>query len=267
MIKADCHSHSDFSGDCEVAMTDMVDAAIDKKLEYLALTEHHDLDFPQCDYDFELDIDSYFPYIADLKAKYQDRIIILIGIELGMQTHLHDTLSELVKSRGYDFILASSHLIVGQDPYDANYFNTRGREDGYREYFRYALEQVENFDDFDAYGHLDYVIRYWLEDNKKFEYAEFQDVLDPLLKAIIKKDKSIEVNTSGYKYGLDQPHPSYGILERYYELGGRNITIGSDAHKPEELKRAFDQVEERLKMIGFDGYLVYVQRKPVKIKF
>lgn len=267
MIIADCHSHSDFSGDCEAAMADMAEAAIAKSLRYLAVTEHHDLDFPPCGIDFELDIDSYFPHISDLKARLEGRLTLLAGLEIGMQTHLHPVLGGIVGSREYDFILASSHLADGKDPYDAGFFSGRTRDQGYRDYFRSILEQIEGFEDFDAYGHLDYVIRYWPGEDKQFEYKEFQDVLDPILETLIRKGKAIEVNTSGYRYGLGQPHPSYGILQRYYELGGRRITIGSDAHRPEDLASMFREVETRLKAIGFDGYLVHIKRQPFTIPF
>lgn len=267
MILTDSHMHSSFSGDCEVAMTMMIQAAIDKGLKTITFTEHHDLEFPYVGINFELDLKAYHSTIQQLKDTYKGQIEILIGIELGMQTHLHGQLSELVHAHEYDFILASSHLANGKDPYDKGFFEGKTKLNAYKEYFEYATEQIEKFDEFDSYAHLDYVIRYWLEEDKAFNYEDLSDVLDKLLLAVIKKEKAIEVNTSGYRYGLGQPHPSYGILKRYHDLGGRRLTIGSDAHRPQDLAHAFSLLEEELKAIGFTGYTLYQQRKPLHISF
>ena len=51
-----------------------------------------------------------------------------------------------------------------------------------------------------------------------------------IFKTIIPKGKGIEVNTSGFAYGLDSAMPSIDILKLYKELGGEIITVGSDAH-------------------------------------
>ena len=41
--------------------------------------------------------------------------------------------------------------------------------------------------------------------------------LDEILKLLILKDKGIEINTSGIRYGLGNPHPNIDILKRYKE--------------------------------------------------
>jgi histidinol-phosphatase (PHP family) len=87
--------------------------------------------------------------------------------------------------------------------------------------------------------------------------------LDDVLRTILDCGKGIEINTSGYKYGLGHAHPKTEILKRYRELGGEIITIGSDAHKPEHLCYDFHLVPELLKSLGFTYYTTFVQRKPV----
>ena len=152
------------------------------------------------------------------------------------------------------------------DPTDANYFINRTRDQGYLFYFENMLACVENLEGFDSLGHMDYVIRYWrMDDHKKYEYKAFSEILDAILAALIRKDIALEVNTAGYPYKLNQPHPSYEVLERYHQLGGRLLTIGSDAHLPVNVASHYAIVEERLKGIGFDSYTVYEQRVPRQI--
>lgn len=258
---ADYHLHSDFSGDCKIAMEEMILAAIHLGVERLCFTEHHDLDFPHPTIDFTISIPDYLKRLFELKEKYQDQIQILAGIELGMQPHLHERLSKIVLENPFDFILASNHLAKGIDPYDKLYFENRSQFKGYLDYFEDILKNVQGFSDFDSYGHLDYVIRYGNFPEKSYVYTDFREVLDEVLKTIIQKGKGIEVNTSGYRYRLGNPHPSKEILSHYFQLGGRIITLGSDAHLPNHITDNFEMSRSLLKEIGFKEFTTFVQRK------
>lgn len=261
MIQSDYHVHSSFSGDCKVDMEIIIKSAIEKNVNNLCFTDHHDLDFPYPDICFELDIDSYYKRFIELKEKYKNHINLCLGIELGIQPHLYDKLSQIVSSYPFDFVLASNHLAKGQDPYIPSYFESRTKYDGYLDYFEEILSNVKNYNDFDCYGHLDYVVRYGNFDNKKLEYNLFKDVLDEILITLINNNKGIELNTSGFRYGLNNPHPHSDVFRRYRELGGEIITIGSDSHKPEDLCGYFDKAKNILETLGFKYYTIYKNRK------
>ena len=44
-------------------------------------------------------------------------------------------------------------------------------------------------------------------------------------------------------------------------MGGKLITIGSDAHKPEDLAFEYQKVKELLLAVGYDKYVIYENRK------
>ena len=142
----------------------------------------------------------------------------------------------------FDFVIGSSHVVHGIDPYYPHYYDGRSEDEAYLEYFESILENLHTNVDFDVYGHLDYVVRYGGYENKVIDYEEFRDILDAILAELIKKDKGIEINTSGIRYGLPNPHPNIDIIRRFKELGGKIITIGSDAHKVEDLAKDFNLV-------------------------
>ena len=83
---------------------------------------------------------------------------------------------------------------------------------------------------------------------------------------LIRKDKGIEINSSGIGYGLGSPHPNIEILNRYKDLGGKIITMGSDAHKSKELAKNFDISFDILEQVGFDAVTIFHQRNPEFIK-
>ncbi len=266
-IIADCHLHSSYSEDSKTPMEDMILRALELGLKEMCFTEHMDIDFIRTEDEpegyFEVDTDAYQKGLYSLREKYRDKIRINFGIELGMQTHISQRNADYVRSYPFDFVIASSHLCNRMDPYlKEQFFRGREEKDCYHEYFRYMAECIKGFDDFDIYGHLDYVLRYGPTRNTNFRYEEYQEDIDRVLKLLIEKGKGIEANTSGYPYGMGEPHPCRTILSRYKELGGEILTIGSDAHAPERIAGDFDQVRELLLDTGFTHYCIFHERRP-----
>ena len=66
-------------------------------------------------------------------------------------------------------------------------------------YFKEVLENIKLYNEFDVYGHLDYVVRYGGYLEKKIEYSEFREILDGILISIISKDKGIEISERNLK--------------------------------------------------------------------
>ncbi|PKM51720.1 MAG: histidinol phosphate phosphatase [Firmicutes bacterium HGW-Firmicutes-7] len=266
MIINDFHVHSSFSGDCHVKMEEMIEYAINKKLENLCFTEHHDQDLADSDISFLLNFQAYYDTFQKLKDKYSDKINLLLGIELGIQPQLYSELSKITRNHPYDFILCSSHVSNGIDPYNLEYFHGKTKEVAYTQYFETILECAKNYTDYDVYGHLDYVIRYYPHGDKHYKYQDYQDILDEILSTIINAGKGIEINTAGFKYNLGDSHPSTEVIKRYRELGGEIITVGSDAHQPHQLCNYFDLANNILLASGFKYYSIFKQRKPEFIK-
>ena len=93
-IKADCHLHSSFSGDSKAPMPEMIDKGISLGLETMCFTEHNDFDYPNTEEGpgsiFLLNTDSYLYDILRCRAKYEGKMRVLFGVELGLQPHLAD---------------------------------------------------------------------------------------------------------------------------------------------------------------------------------
>ena len=268
MMYADFHMHTSFSTDSETSPREQIERAIALGMQELCITDHHDYgaDFGDFwDSDFTLDLPAYLEYMQKLRAEYSGRIRLRIGIELGLQCRIKDYLADFEEKYGrqVDFIIGSSHLIDGGDPYFPQFFEGREERAVYRCYFESCLERARRLDCFDVYGHVDYVVRYGPNKNKYYRYADYADVLDELLKTLIQKGKGLECNTGGFKYGLGQPNPCGELLKRYRELGGEILTIGSDAHTPEFVGYEFPRLRELLIGCGFRYYTTFAERKPV----
>ncbi|MGL4854028.1 MAG: hypothetical protein ACRC37_02095 [Lentisphaeria bacterium] len=74
---------------------------------------------------------------------------------------------------------------------------------------------VKIFNEYDAYGHLDYILRYGPNKDKYFNFNDYKVIFKELLTTIIKNNKSIELHTSGLARNLTYPHPHEEILKKY----------------------------------------------------
>lgn len=258
----DAHTHTCFSGDSDASMAAMIASAQAHNLTGICFTDHMDMDYPGEPTLFLLDIPKYQSAVRSLQQQYEDTFAIHCGIELGLQPQLATRHRELLEEYDFDFVIGSSHIVHGLDPYDPPFFQNKTQEEAYREYFISIHENILAFDAFDVYGHLDYVVRYGPTKNKSYSYQQYADIIDTILKLLIEKGKGIEVNTAGFKYGLHHPNPTEDIIRRYHELGGEIITIGSDAHRPEHIAYDFEKIPELLKEAGFRYYTVFENRKP-----
>lgn len=265
-IKADYHLHSSFSGDSDTPMEEMVRQGIRMGLSHMCFTEHNDFDYPVSEKEpenmFELNPDSYLYDFLKIKEKYADKIKLHFGLELGLQPHLSRKNAAFAKAHEYDFIIASSHVCNGQDPYYPSFFEGKTQEEAYLEYFESILANLKNFSNFDVYGHLDYVVRYGPKKDEGYSFEVYQDILDKILKKLIAEGKGIEINTSALSKGLKEPNPCTEIIRRFRLLDGEIITIGSDAHTPDKIAADFKTAEAILTECGFGYYCTFERREP-----
>lgn len=258
----DTHMHCRFSGDSAAEPEAMIQAAIEKNLTGICFTDHLDYDYQEEPGLFLLDIDSYQKEILKLQETYQAILPVRFGIEVGLQPHIVSKNRAVTASHPFDFVIGSSHVVHGTDPYYPNYYEGRSEHEAYREYFESILENLQADADFDVYGHIDYVVRYGPNKNQFYTYEKYAGLIDEILVLIIEKGKGIELNTAGFKYGLGHPNPTEEILHRYRELGGTILTIGADAHKPEHIAYDFQKIPAILKQAGFTHYTVFKNRQP-----
>lgn len=273
MIQADMHMHTWFSTDSEACPRDMADEAVRKGLKTICFTDHFDKDDLEWGEEGIFDVDAYFVEMQKLQEEYAGKLNIRIGIELGLRTYLKDYYEELTKKYPFDFVIGSVHNvpykkdaegnILYTDPAAEKLFTERTDKEAYRLMMETTLENVRTSDCFQTLGHLDYVVRYGKSREKEYSYTDYADIIDEILKLLIEKEKGLEVNSAGLKYGLPFAHPHPDVLKRYRELGGEIITIGADAHKPEHIAYDFAKAEEILKSCGFKYYTEFFEQKPV----
>ena len=164
-----------------------------------------------------------------------EKLKIRRGVEFGMLPDRPELLGQLLACRDFDFVIGSVHFAEGWDVYFPPYWEGKTMEQAERRYLEEILACVRTHDDFDVLGHLTYISKAWNNPtNRPVAYEPYADVVDEIFRELVRKEKGIEVNTSGMGCcGVYMPDVRY--LRRFHELGGKIVTVGSDAHTPDRV--------------------------------
>lgn len=220
----DTHMHTTFSSDSKMSIEQVIQASNSLNIG-VCITEHMDLDYAIKN-EFRFDVPKYF----EAYNKYRSDSLLL-GIEIGMA---ESTLSEnesLGINYDFDYILGSIHTVDNTDIFNTLHSKDLPNEYFYKRYYENMLHCVEKYNNFDSLGHIDYIYRYSPFPNNEINIKPYKEIVEAIFLNLIKKDKAIEINTRR----LSNADSIKALLEtyRFYkELGGRYVTIGSDAHAP-----------------------------------
>lgn len=244
----DCHVHTQFSTDSKMNIEDALKRASDLDIGII-ITEHIDLNYP-AEGKFIFSTENYFRDYA----KYRNDKLLL-GIEMGIREDCVEENKKLAQNDQIDYIIGSVHVIDNVDLFESIFYEGRSKKVVYSHYLRTMLECIKKHDFIDSLGHIDYIARYARFEDNEIYYMDFRDEIDEILKTLIQNEKAIEINTRriGDSKAVDS---LIQIYRRYHELGGRIVTIGSDAHTPENIGANFNNAKEiadmcNLKMVYF----------------
>lgn len=260
----DYHMHSNFSNDSKSSMEDMIKKSISLGLKEICFTDHVDYDLAN-DFDWGIDYDKYFSSIEYFQNKYDGKINIKKGIELGLQNQIINKCSADATKYPFDFIICSLHAIDRIDLYFGDFFKDKDQHTAYEVYFKELYNIVKDYKNYSVLGHLDLVKRYGNYDNI-LDDSLFSDIIEAILKQVIYDGKGIEINTSCYRYNLPDLTPSRHIINMYKDLGGEIITTGSDSHNPSQIAYNFDYIYSYLKNCGFNHVCKFDKMNPSFIK-
>lgn len=256
----DYHVHTEFSGDSQAKPEDVLARAAALGLKEICITDHVDYDYADPGFE-QINFDEYFRTLASEAKAVAPDMRVLIGVELGYQSHLTERMSALVNAYPFDFIICSTHMAEGLDFFTGDFFRGKTKREAYEAYWTAVLEAIRRFPDFDIYGHLDAITRYGVYGDNTLDYREYVENIDLVLQSLIDRGKGIELNTSGLRYGLGDFHPKLEIVRRYRQLGGEIITVGSDAHRERDLAADFAAAYALLRDTGYKRIARYHQRR------
>lgn len=259
----DSHVHSVFSFDSDMLVEEACKVADSNGLAGLVFTEHFDIDFPDEDYSHP-DWEEYFRTLLAAQTRFPT-IQVLKGVEFG---HQHgkamNQVTTLLHQYPFDYVINSVHVLEKKDLYESYYADYSKRE----VYVKYLEEVAHSIsaDNYDVIGHIGYLQRYSPYKDFGLSYLDYTDLLDVILKSLVTKGKGLDVNTSGYRAVMGRiigcPIPGYDVINRYKDLGGETLVLGSDAHNCASIGDGFAQTAAALKELGIKYAAYFKDRIP-----
>ncbi|MCE5285684.1 MAG: histidinol phosphate phosphatase [Pelosinus sp.] len=229
----DTHMHTEFSSDSKMTIEQAILQA--KALNVgIIITEHMDYQYPKPDM-FVFDADDYLSRYARYRSSE-----VLLGIEIGMQSACLDENRRLVLNHSFDYVIGSIHVVDGIDIYYEDFYRGRSKYEVYESYFAAMAECLAAHDFVHSLGHIDYIARYARVEEPEISYLQFAASIDKVLKVAVERELAVEINTKR-EYSKAALASIIPIYQRFAELGGRLVTLGSDAHTASGIGNQFKQ--------------------------
>ena len=270
MILCDVHTHSLHSFDAESSVDEMCRTAIERGLTYLAVTDHCEAEYICCGEDcefgsFDRQIPQSIASIHEAQQKYGAQLKLLCGLELGEPMHDPEQTAHALAYGDFDFILASVHNLRGRDDFYFMDFKQVNVNEILREYFD-ELAETAAFPYFDSLSHLTYPLRYIAEREGYYpDLLPFEEQIERIFN--IMNQKALEINVSGLFKPINRTLPDANLVKKFHDMGGRYITLGTDAHCAVMVGKGIKEGIKVAKQAGFTHYTVFEKHQPKLIPF
>lgn len=251
MITVDYHTHHVRCGHAQGQVEEYIKQAIALGLSEIGISDHapiywQDGNDPMPNIAMAKDeLSAYVEEVLRLKEQYAGRIAVRLGLEVDYIEGAEVECAAMVAPYPFDYLIGSVHYVHGRNVYDAQRWH--GLSDPmpiYAEYYR-LLAKSAQCGLFDIIAHSTAIIAYA---PKPIPQA-IEPLQDAALLAIRQADVCLEINTSGYRKLGNEPFPSARMIALARDLG-IPLTFSSDAHRPNEVGYARDQVEALLSRLG-----------------
>lgn len=263
----DVHTHSNFSPDSGETLENMLEAAHAKGLVFYGVSDHFEYDHESPFNPSPEKEEEFFHRARHMQEDYEGCMNVLIGAEFGYspKASAQERAKRTYEKYRLDYVVNSVHDLDGEDYYFKRVFVNKDKPETYGDYLKFVRQSLDVPYHYDIVGHIGYHTRYAPYADRRMYTEEFQAEIDDILQTIIKKGKILEINSSN-KGGVETFLPERKLLERYFALGGRKISFGSDAHDVGRIAEHYEEASAMAKEIGFTHFTLPCKGEEIKIK-
>jgi histidinol-phosphatase (PHP family) len=266
MLPPDYHTHTLLCKHASGRPVDYARAAEARGHTAIACTDHNPVYDPflpsvrMTPDQFEL----YMEWVDEARSAVS--IPVLLGIEADWYEGCERWLPDWLDQHPFDLVLGSVH-VLGYNRHaepperERSVQGCADTEEMWRLYFeRIARMAATGF--YDIVAHIDLPKR----EGRRPDPERLYELVAPALDAVAKAGMAIEINTSGWRHPAEEAYPSVEFLGWARERG-IPITIGADAHTPDQVGLFFDRAVEAARDAGYTHRAEFTQRerKPVPL--
>jgi histidinol-phosphatase (PHP family) len=196
---------------------------------------------------------------------FGDSLEISMGIELGEPHHNLELAKGIAGGGELDFVIGSVHRLRGEEDFHDIDYRRADLDYLFRKYCD-ELYELSECGCCDVIAHINYQIRYMSSAQREsLDLTKYHPALSEVLESAVRNGVCVEVNTSCLRMGASGLLPSKEVLRTFRSLGGRTVTVGSDAHSAGNIGRGLREAIEHLRGAGFGSYAFFKKKAPVTV--
>lgn len=267
MARADYHTHTSLCKHAEGNPFDYLKQALIVGLDEYGIADHSP--FPALNDGCRMEPEEwplYLKIVDSLREKAGKKIQIRLGIELDWIPDQMDEVYKLLNKESFDYVIGSVHYIDGFE-FDHPRYREQLRDpelaDSVWNRYMNALRELIESGCADIIGHVDLPKKFGCFASKKV-MESVHDGMNELFKTAARKGMALDLNTSGWRREIRECYPSATLLKLAAQ-SGIGLTLGSDAHAPQEIGFNFDEAVNLAKTCGFKELTLYEKRHPKRV--
>lgn len=270
MTLVDYHVHTARCGHASGELKDYLQKAREAGLGEIGFADHLPMYFlPVEERDpgiamAEEKLPDYVQEVMALKAEAEKMggTVVRLGIEADYVPGHEEKLRQLLRSYPFDYVIGSVHFLDGWGFDNLHYLDgyERWDIDELYEYYFQRLMEAAGSGFFHIMAHPDLI--------KKFNFRPRRDMKElyrRVAKVFREAGVCAEVNTAGLRVPAKEIYPAYEFLVAFCEVGVP-VTLGSDAHRPEDVGYAFEQALRLIKEAGYREIVTFRDGKKFAVR-
>lgn len=206
--------------------------------------------------------------VINLKSYFSKKgLDVRFGIEVGFFDGVENRLREITAGLEFDYVLAGihclEHICIDSSKEYRNYFTKNSVAKLLDKYFS-TMEVLIRSRVFDSIAHFDVYKKYGLEFYGDEIKIFNKERVFYLLELIAQYETGLEINTAGLRK-INDFYPSAEFIKLAKDAGVEIITVGSDAHNPEDLGKGIPEAIEYAKSYGFKRVYGFNKRRKLPL--
>jgi len=274
----DYHVHTSVTIDGRMTEAQACERAILMGMEEIAFTNHVMLTEPEYTISSEALL-KHWERIQACQRRYP-QLTIRLGLEVDYYQGREEEIAGVIEryqqqvGRPFDLVLGAVHHLKGvffsSEDHAPELFNHHDIVALYHEYFSLATMAARSRL-FDVMAHPDLIKKSVGVLSPLVPFGQYRGAAESFVDALLASNTGLEMNTKGYKHKVGEAYPSDELLALYLSKARARgiepiITLGSDAHKVEDVGARISRGAAALQKLGLPTIMRYEKRKPSSVQ-